>query len=227
MPRHVEPPVGVGGPVGGGGAELRARDRRAARLDPTGRKTTAAATAANHPGMRMTARARSATRIMRYWSHDQPVSRPVCREGLTAWPAAFSAAAAAVAAGTLWTRPQVVAAAPPAPLAADPPGGAGPGGVPPDDPVDAATNGTPGRCHGDPGVRGVGGRRPTGARGALGRTLLVTGRRIGSGLGQRFDARGVKVGLLQLWMLMFWTTAPGILAIWGKLASTRLMGIGE
>ena len=43
----------------------------------------------------------------------------------------------------------------------------------------------------------------------------------------RLAPDGVKVGLLQLWMLMFWTSAPGIWAIWAKLASTRLMGMGE
>ena len=43
----------------------------------------------------------------------------------------------------------------------------------------------------------------------------------------RLAPLGVNVGLLQPWMLMFWVTAPGILVIWSKLASTRLMGMGE
>ena len=160
MPRHVEPPVGVGGPVGGGGAEPAGAGTEPAlpRLQiRRGRKTTAAATAANHPGMRMTARARSATRIMRYWSHDQPVltaSVSGRADGL-AW-AAFSAAAAAVAAAhALELDPQVVAAAPPAPLTAElPPVAPGPV-VPPDDPVDAATTAPPAAATGDPGVGGV------------------------------------------------------------------------
>src|ERR1700677_1909483 len=43
----------------------------------------------------------------------------------------------------------------------------------------------------------------------------------------RLKPEGVKVGLLQLWTLMVCTSAPGILAIWAKLAVTRLMGMGE
>ena len=44
---------------------------------------------------------------------------------------------------------------------------------------------------------------------------------------RRFTPVGLKVGLLQDWMLMLWTSAPGILAIWAKAACTRLMGMGE
>ncbi len=43
----------------------------------------------------------------------------------------------------------------------------------------------------------------------------------------RFTPVGENVGLLQLAILMDWTSAPGILAIWSKLACTRLIGIGE
>lgn len=43
----------------------------------------------------------------------------------------------------------------------------------------------------------------------------------------RFTPVGEKVGLLQLAMLIDWTSAPGILEIWAKLACTRLIGIGE
>ena len=43
----------------------------------------------------------------------------------------------------------------------------------------------------------------------------------------RLTPLGENVGLLQDWMLMLCTSAPGILAIWAKPASTRLMGIGE
>lgn len=49
----------------------------------------------------------------------------------------------------------------------------------------------------------------------------------GAFLAKRFVPSGENVGLLQLWMLMFSTTAPGIFRIWSNAAWTRLMGIGE
>jgi hypothetical protein len=49
----------------------------------------------------------------------------------------------------------------------------------------------------------------------------------GAVFASRFVPSLEKVGLLQLVMTMFYTTAPGIFRIWSKLACTRLTGIGE
>ena len=80
---------------------------------------TAAATAANQPGIKMTARTRSATSSMRYWSHDHPVAT-INVAGNGSGLASTEVAAAPDAAHATALPAQDCAPAPPALAAAAP-----------------------------------------------------------------------------------------------------------